>query len=110
MMADPYYLWFLVCTAFVGTFVWRFLGVVIGDRIPQESWWSQWINGVAYAMVAGVMMLIVVFPSGLVATTELSWRLAALVTALGVMLWRRNMIIAVASGLIAFVLASFFGI
>lgn len=61
-------------------------------------------------MVAGVMMLIVVFPSGLVATTELSWRLAALIVALGVMLWRGNMIVAVAAGLGAFLLASFFGI
>ncbi len=109
-MTDQLYLWFLVLIAFAGTFIWRFLGVVIGDRIPQESRWSQWINGVAYAMVAGVMMLIVVFPSGLVATTELTWRLAALIAALGVMLWRGNMIMAVAAGLISFILASFFGI
>jgi len=109
-MADQLYLWLLVLLAFLGTFVWRLLGVVIGDRIPQEGRWSQWINGVAYAMVAGVMMLIVVFPSGLVATTELTWRLAALIAALGIMLWRGNMILAVAAGLGAFLLASFFGI
>ena len=109
-MADQAYIWMLVLLAFLGTIVWRLLGVVIGDRIPQESRWSHWINGVAYAMVAGVMMLIVVFPSGLVATTELSWRLAALIAALAVMLWRGNMILAVAAGLLAFVLASFFGI
>jgi len=109
-MEHPLYIWLLVLLAFGGTFVWRFLGVVIGDRIPQDSHWSHWINGVAYAMVAGVMMLIVVFPSGLVATTELSWRLAALLVALVVMLWKRNMLIAVAAGLLAFLLASFFGI
>ena len=61
------YLWLLVMLAVLGTFSWRFLGVVIGDRIPKDSVWSVWINAVAYAMVSGVMVLLVVFPSGLVA-------------------------------------------
>ena len=98
----PMEMWILVLLAFLGTGFWRWLGIAIGDRIPQESLLSLWVNAVAYAMVSGVMTLIVVFPSGLVAETELSARLAALVVALSVMLWRGNMIIAVTSGLVAF--------
>lgn len=101
-------LWLLVGLAVLGTFVWRFLGVVIGDRIASESFFSDWINAVAYAMVSGVMMLIVVFPNGLVAETSLIARMTALVLALSVMLWHRNMITSALAGLVGFLLVSYF--
>ncbi|MGC6485266.1 MAG: AzlD domain-containing protein [Candidatus Puniceispirillales bacterium] len=101
-------LWLLVLLAFLGTFGWRLLGVVVGNRIDPESRFSIWINAVAYAMVSGVMMLIVVFPNGLVAETSLNARLAALVLALGVMVWRRDMVIAVMAGLAAYAAVAYF--
>ena len=101
-------LWLLVLLAFLGTFGWRLLGVVVGNRIDPESRFSIWINAVAYAMVSGVMMLIVVFPNGLVAETSLNARLAALVLALGVMVWRRDMVIAVMAGLAAYAAIAYF--
>ena len=100
-MADLY-LWFLVGLAVLGTFSWRFLGVVIGDRIPKDSIWSVWINAVAYAMVAGVMMLLVVYPSGLVAEIDLIWRLLALSAAVLVMVVSRYMPLAIGAALLIF--------
>ena len=32
---DAFYLWLLVGLATLGTFIWRFFGVVIGDRIRK---------------------------------------------------------------------------
>lgn len=101
-------MWLLVLLAFAGTFGWRLLGVLIGDRIPPESLISTWVNAVAYAMVAGVLMLLVVYPTGLVATSSLSSRLVALIIALLVMLWLRNMLIAALSGLGGFIAVSYF--
>lgn len=101
-------LWLLVFLAFLATFGWRLLGVLIGNRIDPESRFSIWINAVAYAMVSGVMMLIVVFPTGMVAETSLTARLAALVAALGVMLKRRNMVLAVLAGLSVYVAVTYF--
>ena len=100
-MADLY-LWLLVGLAVLGTFSWRFLGVVIGDRIPKDSIWSVWINAVAYAMVAGVMMLLVVYPSGLVAEIDLIWRLLALSAAVLVMMVSRYMPLAIGAALLIF--------
>ena len=37
-------LWVAILLAFAGTFCWRFLGVIIGDRLPQESLVSVWVN------------------------------------------------------------------
>ena len=99
-------LWILVGLAVLGTASWRLFGVVIGDRIPKDSIWSSWINAVAYAMVSGVMMLIVVFPSGIVATSDLSWRLAALAVALVMMMLTKNFIISISASVLTFVLLS----
>jgi branched-subunit amino acid transport protein len=101
MMFD-FYLWVLIGLAFLGTASWRVLGVLIGDRIRQGSILSEWINAVAYAMVSGVMMLIVVFPSGVMADSDLSWRLSALFVALAVMLLTRSFIVAVTLSALVF--------
>ena len=95
-------MWLAVLLAFLATFGWRVLGVVAGDRLPQDGAVSAWVNTVAYAMVSGVMMLVVVYPSGLVSTSSLEARLAALFLALGAMVWRRNMPLAALAGLAGF--------
>ena len=97
-------LWFLVMLAVLGTFSWRFLGVVIGDRIPKDSIWSIWINAVAYAMVAGVMTLLVVFPTGLVVEIGMGWRILALTAAVIVMILKQNMPLAITAALVVFLI------
>jgi branched-subunit amino acid transport protein len=91
-------IWIIVLLAFIGTVIWRALGVLIGDRIPVDSIFSEWINAVAYAMVSGVMLLIIVFPSGLMSSTELSWRLAALFVGLITMVLTGRTMLAVLAG------------
>lgn len=100
------YLWGLIALTTLGTASWRILGVMIGDRIPKDSIWSDWINAVAYAMVSGVMMLIVIFPSGLMATSAMEWRLSALLVALVVMVVSRSFLVAVISSVLTFVILS----
>ena len=100
-------MWAAILLAFAGTFGWRLLGVVLGDRLPPDGTLSVWVNSVAYAMVSGVMMLVVVYPSGLVATSSLEARLAALFLALGVMVWRRSMPVAALAGLAGFLAVTY---
>ena len=107
-MTDYWDLWMIVISAIVGTGVWRALGVLIGDRIPAGGVFSEWINAVAYAMVSGVMTLIIFFPSGLMAETELVWRLAALGSCVTVMVITRQMWMGVLAGVGAFSIAMIF--
>ena len=100
-------MWAAIVLAFAGTFGWRLLGVAVGDRLPPEGTLSNWVNAVAYAMVSGVMMLVVVYPSGLVATSSLEARLVALFLALGVMVWRRSMPLAAMVGLAGFLAVTY---
>ena len=103
---DAYYLWLLVGLATLGTFIWRFFGVVIGDRIPKDSLWSLWITAVGYAMVSGVMMIVIIYPSGLVAETPLFARISALAAAMIVVLTTRNILFSTISAIIVFLLTA----
>jgi branched-subunit amino acid transport protein len=77
----------LVLAAALGTYGWRFLGVVLSGRIRTDSEFFQWISCVTYAMVAGLVFRIVVLPVGLLAQIPLFARLVCIGAALVVMVW-----------------------
>ena len=39
--------WAAVALAFLGTFIWRFLGVLLAERITPDGPLMQWVNAVA---------------------------------------------------------------
>lgn len=96
------YLWMLILLAFIATDIWRMLGVLLANRISPESLLMKWVNAVAYAMVCGVMMLVVVHPAGLVANSSLLARLSAFAITIGLMVWRGNTLLAVSAGALTF--------
>lgn len=98
--------WIAVFLAALATFIWRFLGVVLGRRIPPDSLLMDWINVVAYGMVAGVMMLILIYPTGILASTSLSMRLTGLLVGLAVMVITRRLPFAILAGIGSFGLAT----
>jgi branched-subunit amino acid transport protein len=90
----------LLCAA--GTYVWRGLGVLLADRIDSGSELFAWITCVAYAMVAGLIMRIIVMPTGLLATSLLAHRVIACTLGLAAYYFaRRNLFVAVCSGAVA---------
>ena len=101
-MSENLEMWIIVGLAFLGTVIWRAIGVAVGDKIPPGSLFSEWINAVAYAMVSGVMMMIIFFPSGLMAETDVSWRLFALFAAICVMVLSGKLLYAMLAGISAF--------
>jgi branched-subunit amino acid transport protein len=87
----------LLCA--LGTYAWRGLGVLLSGRIAVNGELFTWVTCVTYAMIAGLVMRIVVMPSGLLATS-LTWhRLLACLFALGAYYaFRRNLLLAVTVG------------
>ena len=98
----PLYLWMLILLAFLATDIWRWFWVLLANRISPESLMMKWINAVAYAMVCGVMVLVVVHPSGLVAASGLIARLPALVLTMAIMIRTGHTLIAVLVGALTF--------
>ena len=67
----------LVVACGAGTYLWRGLGVAVSTRLSTDSELFAWVGCVAFAMLAGLVSRIVLFPSGALEQTSLWQRLAA---------------------------------
>lgn len=86
--------WLLFFSAVI-TYGWRVLGVYIGRKMDPQSAWFEWLNCVAYALLAGLMSRIMIFPAGLLAETALFSRLLALAVGFGIFfILGRNFLVA----------------
>jgi branched-subunit amino acid transport protein len=95
----------VVLAAGAGTYLWRALGVVLSGRVRTDGALFQWVGCVAYAMIAGLAVRIVLLPTGTLAVAPLPDRIGACLFALAVyMLSRRNLFLGVGSGFMAIVL------
>ena len=83
--------WLIIALAALATGGWRLAGLLLADLISSESWVMQWVNAIAHAMVAAVLILIMVYPIGALVTTTLESRLLCLALGLGSMLITRNL-------------------
>ena len=94
--------WLAVILAAVGTFIWRFAGVVLASKIPPHSQLMDWVNTMAYAMVAGVLMLMLVYPTGILAASGLDDRLLGLVTGVAAMMLSKRILLSLLCGILMF--------
>lgn len=76
-MTESLYFLLLLCAA--ATYVWRVLGVFVGRKLDPDSALFDWLNCVAYALLAGLMARVMVFPVGLLAETLTASRFIAMV-------------------------------
>ena len=83
--------WFIIALAAIATGGWRLTGLLLANLISPESWIMQLVNAIAHAMVAAVLILIMVYPTGALATTMLESRLICLTLGLGCMLITRRL-------------------
>ena len=92
-------LWLLLALCALCTYAWRGLGVLLSGRIETNSNLFNWLSCVAYAMVAGLVMRIIIMPTGLIGTTLLAHRLLACAAGLAAYYAaRRNLFAAVGGG------------
>jgi hypothetical protein len=77
-MLEEYWTYVLIAVAgFVATDFWRWLGVLTGNRLNEESEALNWVRAVATALVMAVTAKLIVFPTGTLAHSPLWLRLAA---------------------------------
>ncbi|QEE47742.1 AzlD domain-containing protein [Rhizobium sp. WL3] len=76
-MADYWPYVVIIVAGWLATDMWRWLGVVAGNRLQEGSEALHWVRAVATALVMAVTAKLVVFPSGMLETSPLWLRLAA---------------------------------
>jgi branched-subunit amino acid transport protein len=74
--------------AAAGTYFWRALGVGFSGRINTESPFFRWMSCVAYAMLAGLVVRIILLPVGLLEQVSIEVRVLSVALAAGIMLWK----------------------
>ena len=68
---------FILIAGTLATEVWRWLGVVAGGALEEDSEALTWVKAVATALVAGVVGQLIIFPTGELAATPVWLRIAA---------------------------------
>lgn len=68
----------IALAGWLATDIWRWLGVVAGNRLQEGSETLNWVRAVATALVMAVTSKLVFFPTGALAESPLWLRLAAL--------------------------------
>ena len=95
----------LVAACGLVTYLWRGLGILVSGRVGMGSPFFVWAGCVAYAMIAGLAVRILLLPSGTLAATPLPERLVACAVALVVyFVFRRNLFVGIAAGFVALVM------
>lgn len=95
----------VIVAAGAGTYFWRALGVLLAGRIRTDGTLFQWVGCVAYAMIAGLAVRILILPTGTLAAAPLADRIGACVLAYAAyMLSRRNLFLGVGTGFAAITL------
>jgi len=103
----PYLL--IVLAGFLPTDVWRWAAVVAGRKLEEDSDLMTFIRGVANAMVAGVIMRLVLFPSGDLLAVPLFVRAGCVVVAFLVyFLSKQSMLAGVIAGEAVLIAGAYF--
>ena len=92
--------WSALAIAAAGTYACRALGVVVSDKINQDSEFFRWLSAVTYALVAALVVRMVLMPVGPLGTVPVGWRLGFCAVSLLVMVVgsRRRPALALFSG------------
>ena len=68
----------LIFLSALATYIWRVGGVILGAQLRADIAVFQWLSCVAYALLAGLMSRVIVFPVGVLADTSLFARIVAM--------------------------------
>lgn len=77
-MIEEYWTYIVIIFAgFIATDLWRWMGVLIGNKLREDSEALYWVKAVATSLVMAVTAKLIVFPAGSLADSPLWLRLAA---------------------------------
>ncbi len=78
----------------IATFISRFMGALTSEKVSVKSKIFQWFNCVAYSTLAALLGRMIVFPAGVLADSDLVFRLLVLIACVGLFLiTKKNLVI-----------------
>ena len=93
-----------VIIAALATYASRFLGVLLSGRIQVEDPIFEWVTAVAYALLSGLVLRMILMPVGMLESVDLIVRAGGAVAALAVFfLSRQNLLLGILTGVLILV-------
>lgn len=93
---------FIAIAGWLATDIWRWLGVLVGNRLRDDSEALNWVRAVATALVAAVIAKLILYPTGVLAQSPLWLRLGAVaVGAIAFFLARQKPAVGIATAVAA---------
>jgi branched-subunit amino acid transport protein len=92
-LADWVWPFVLMTAGAAVTYAWRALGVVLAGRIDARGAVFEWVFCVAYALLAGLIARMIVFPAGPLEQTDPAHRLLSAALALVIFFLTRRSIL-----------------
>ncbi|MBY0362046.1 MAG: AzlD domain-containing protein [Phreatobacter sp.] len=74
----------LILLGFLPSEIWRWMALVVGRGLDENSEILIWVRAVATATLAAVVAKLAFFPAGALATLPLGWRIGAFVAGVAV--------------------------
>lgn len=68
---------FILIAGTLATDIWRWLGVLAGNRLRDDSEALNWVRAVATALIAAVIGNLILFPAGALASAPFALRVGA---------------------------------
>ncbi|MEP3438312.1 MAG: AzlD domain-containing protein [Hoeflea sp.] len=68
---------FIAIAGWLATDIWRWIGVLVGNRLKQDSAALVWVRAVATALLAAVIAKLILYPTGELGNVPLALRLIA---------------------------------
>lgn len=100
---------FIAIAGWLATDIWRWLGVLAGNRISEDSESLLWVRAVATALVMAVTAKLVVFPTGTLEASPLWLRIgAAAIGFIAFLIAGRKVVVGVVSSIALLAIGLFF--
>lgn len=68
---------FIAIAGWLATDIWRWLGVLVGNKLKQDSAALTWVRAVATALLAAVIAKLILYPAGELNNVPVELRLIA---------------------------------
>ena len=86
--------WWAIIVAIIGTAMWRLLGVMLYRHINKDGAIMRLINMLAYSLLGAVMMLLMINPSGILASSHIEHRMLGLIVGIMLLIFMKKLPIA----------------
>lgn len=94
--------WLAIFVAVIATAIWRALGVLIYEKIKSDSLWMRLVNMLAYSLLGAVMVLLMINPTGVLATSDLTHRIVGVMVGVALLYFVRKLPIAIIGAIASF--------